>query len=311
MPSRREPKIETALRPWLHLGGHHRGSRHTLPNSQRAFLHPGPHRGAPSTRFEGKGRANTPRPHRIMRPMPRTDAVFAYEPAPRTHLNVTQITCLQEWCIRLRSTGRQTRSCSCGLSLLAVTAHRLRRAGESGVDPVHVVRVFLRGSVAGLVVGVQGGAWAEAGDRPCRWSRGNTSLIFGDLRAQGGRIADENRLGSPVALSTRLSLTRGALSSTAPAHDQTPPGLVPPISQLGYAGVDFGFQGGGQHPPGALAGDLVNQGTVWCRSVFVACRERGRAFPTDTPTSAYSMTITGSFGKERPLRANPRWIHRS
>jgi hypothetical protein len=91
----------------------------------------------------------------------------------------------------------------------------------------------------------------------------------------------------------------------AVAHDQTPPGLVPLIGQLGYVGVDFGFQRGGQHPPCALADDLVNQGAVWCRSVFVDYREHRRAFPTDAPTSAYSMTITGSFGKVRPSRANP------
>lgn len=97
----------------------------------------------------------------------------------------------------------------------------------------------------------------------------------------------------------------------AVAHDQTPPGLVPLIGQLGYVCVDFCFQRGGQHPPCALADDVVNQGAMWCRSVFVDYREHGRAFPTDAPTSAYSITITGSFGKVRPSRANPRLIHRS
>jgi hypothetical protein len=37
------------------------------------------------------------------------------------------------------------------------------------------------------------------------------------LRHQGGSIADENRLRSPVASSTRLSFTRGAFTSTVPA----------------------------------------------------------------------------------------------
>jgi hypothetical protein len=37
------------------------------------------------------------------------------------------------------------------------------------------------------------------------------------LRHQGGRIAEENRLRSPVASSTRLSFTRGAFTSTTPA----------------------------------------------------------------------------------------------
>jgi len=53
-------------------------------------------------------------------------------------------------------------------------------------------------------------------DRPCRYS-GSTSAIRGDLRDQAGRIAEENRLRSPVASSTRLSLTRGARTGTAPA----------------------------------------------------------------------------------------------
>jgi len=57
-------------------------------------------------------------------------------------------------------------------------------------------------------------------DKPCKYSSGNTSLIFGDLRHHAGRIADENRLRSPAS-STRLSLTRGAATSTAPAAVST------------------------------------------------------------------------------------------
>ena len=37
------------------------------------------------------------------------------------------------------------------------------------------------------------------------------------LRAHGGKIADENRCRSPVTGSVRLWLTRGAVTSTAPA----------------------------------------------------------------------------------------------
>src|SRR6476659_179002 len=54
-------------------------------------------------------------------------------------------------------------------------------------------------------------------ESPCRYSSGNTSPIFGVLRAHGGKIDDENRCRSPVSGSTRLSLTRGAVTSTAPA----------------------------------------------------------------------------------------------
>ena len=52
-------------------------------------------------------------------------------------------------------------------------------------------------------------------DRPCRYSNGNTSATCGDLRAQAGRIAEENRLRWPVTGSRRLSLTRGARTGTA------------------------------------------------------------------------------------------------
>ena len=54
-------------------------------------------------------------------------------------------------------------------------------------------------------------------DRPCRHSSGSTSVIFGVLRAHGGKIAEENRFRSLVTGSVRLSLTRGAVTSTAPA----------------------------------------------------------------------------------------------
>ena len=44
-----------------------------------------------------------------------------------------------------------------------------------------------------------------------------TSATCGDFRAHAGRIAEENRARAPVASSTRRSLTRGALTGTAPA----------------------------------------------------------------------------------------------
>jgi hypothetical protein len=42
-------------------------------------------------------------------------------------------------------------------------------------------------------------------------------VIFGVVRAQAGKIAGENRFRSPVSGPVRLSLTRGAVTSTAPA----------------------------------------------------------------------------------------------
>ncbi len=54
--------------------------------------------------------------------------------------------------------------------------------------------------------------WPSAGpksevDSPCRYSSGSTSVTFGLLRHQAGRIAEANRARSPVAGSTRLSFT--------------------------------------------------------------------------------------------------------
>jgi hypothetical protein len=64
--------------------------------------------------------------------------------------------------------------------------------------------------------------WPSAGtksplDSPCRYSSGSTSVIFGVFRHHGGKIAEANRIRSPVAGSVRLPLTHGALTSTAPA----------------------------------------------------------------------------------------------
>jgi hypothetical protein len=54
-------------------------------------------------------------------------------------------------------------------------------------------------------------------------------VIFGDLRHHAGRMAEENRLRSPVISSIRLSLTRGATTSTAPAEVSTCRGWAWPL----------------------------------------------------------------------------------
>ena len=59
--------------------------------------------------------------------------------------------------------------------------------------------------------------------------RGSTSLICGVLRAHGGRIAELNRFRPPLAGSVRLSLTRGAVTSTAPALVSTVRGPAVPL----------------------------------------------------------------------------------
>jgi hypothetical protein len=72
--------------------------------------------------------------------------------------------------------------------------------------------------------------WPSAGtkspdDNPGKYSSGSTSVTFGVLRAHGGRIADENRIRCPACGSVRLSFTRGAVTSTAPALVITSRGL--------------------------------------------------------------------------------------
>jgi hypothetical protein len=112
-------------------------------------------------------------------------------------------------------------------------------------------------------------------DSPCRYGSGNTSVTFGVLQHQGGRIAEENRIRSPVSGSVRPSLTRGvsaydhlhrpgagehlARLMRAVAHHQPPPALVTLVGELGDLGVDLGRQRLGHHPPGTLAHDLIDQ----------------------------------------------------
>jgi hypothetical protein len=111
---------------------------------------------------------------------------------------------------------------------------------------------------------------------------------LGDLRHHGGRIFEENRIRSPVASSTRLSFTRGAVTSTGPAavvtvmavaDHQSAPGHVRLGSQLSYAPVDFGLQCGRKHPARALADDLVDQGAGLGRTVGVHYAEHRACLP--------------------------------
>ncbi len=97
-------------------------------------------------------------------------------------------------------------------------------------------------------------------------------VIFGVFRAQGGRIAEENRQRCPVSASVRRSLIRGAITSTAPALVSTSRGWWVPLrthqpaavlvtfaGEPGDVGVDLGLQSLGQHPARTLADDLVDQ----------------------------------------------------
>ncbi|GII59057.1 hypothetical protein Pth03_74460 [Planotetraspora thailandica] len=94
-------------------------------------------------------------------------------------------------------------------------------------------------------------------------------MIFGVLRAQGGTMAEENRLRSPVTGSVRLSLTRGAADLNragggehlpglvvAVAYDQTTPILVALAGELRDVGVDLGFERLGEHAASAFPDDM-------------------------------------------------------
>jgi hypothetical protein len=60
-------------------------------------------------------------------------------------------------------------------------------------------------------------------DRPCRYSSGNTSVIFGDLRHQAGRIAEANRRRSPVGLVDSLVVDSRRDHLHRPNRGQHPP----------------------------------------------------------------------------------------
>lgn len=82
-------------------------------------------------------------------------------------------------------------------------------------------------------------------------------MIFAVLCAYAGGIAEANRLRSPVSGLARVSLTHGAVTSTAPAliglavgvaHDQAMAMAVPLVGECGDVGVRFGLEGFTRHP---------------------------------------------------------------
>ena len=119
--------------------------------------------------------------------------------------------------------------------------------------------------------------WPSAGtksplDRPCRYSSGSTSVIFGVFRAHGGKIAEENRFRSPVCGSGALvvdprhgHLHRARTGQRLPRlviaipHHQPAAVLVPLRGERRDIGVHLGLQRLGQHPPRTLPHDLIDQ----------------------------------------------------
>lgn len=153
---------------------------------------------------------------------------------------------------------------------------------------------------------------------------------------QGQHLADlrglaapgrQDRRGEPLALAGRLvdalvvhpwrlhldgpgrSSDRPGLVVAVADHEPSPV-LVALVGQLGYVGVDFGLQGGGQHPAGAIADDSIDQGAVRRGAIGVDYAEHGQAFPTRAATRAYSIPVDRSLGKVRRSRINPSPIHR-
>ena len=112
-------------------------------------------------------------------------------------------------------------------------------------------------------------------------------MIFGVLRHQGGRIAEENRARSPVSGSVRRSfdpgcghLDRAGRGQDLPrlvgsvAHHQSAAAGVAVVGEAGDVVVDLGLQGFGEHPPGALADELVDQGRTARAGVIGASGSR-------------------------------------
>jgi len=121
-------------------------------------------------------------------------------------------------------------------------------------------------------------------------------LIFGVLRHHGGGIRGEPRplagvgVGAAIVDPRRHHLDRAGRGQHLPrlvgavAHHQSPPVLVALADVAGDVGVDLGLQRLGQHPPGALAHELVDHSrAVAARVVLFSSRNYGEhgSYPSD------------------------------
>lgn len=61
----------------------------------------------------------------------------------------------------------------------------------------------------------------------CRYINGSALVTLGHLWAHGGKMGDRNGTRSPVSVSARLSLTRGAHTSIRPAAPSSAESAVP------------------------------------------------------------------------------------
>lgn len=94
----------------------------------------------------------------------------------------------------------------------------------------------------------------------------------------------------------------------AVADHETSVMLVGLGRQLGYVLVDFRFQRGGRHPPGALPHDLVDHGAGRGGAVVGDYAEHGHPFPTHAATRAHSETLR-IIREGTPSHAIPEPIH--
>ncbi len=129
---------------------------------------------------------------------------------------------------------------------------------------------------------------------------------FGDLRGLAAPRGQDLG-GEPLALTGGLVHApvvhpgRGDLDGTCRGHHGAVPvvavadhqevsALVPLGGQLGNVLVDFGLQCGGQHPPGAAADDLVDQGAGLGGTVGGDYAQHGVPSRPALRTRAYSVT---------------------
>ncbi len=153
---------------------------------------------------------------------------------------------------------------------------------------------------------------------------------------QGQHLADLRRLaaprwqdrgGEPLALARlfidapivhprRLHLDHAGRGGDLPGlvvavtDHQAAPLDVTLICQLGYVGVGFGLQRGGQHPPCAFPNDLIQQrAAAWRGAVLVDYRKHGRVPSRPTlQRRPCSMTYRSIHREGTPLA--PELIHR-
>lgn len=124
-------------------------------------------------------------------------------------------------------------------------------------------------------------------------------------------------IGPPVVDAGRTDLYRPSgrahrpLAVVAVADHQALAPLITLVGELGHVLVDLGLQGGGQHPAGALADDVLDQGASPGRSIGVHYAQHGRAFPTRVRSAGLLGDQKSITREGTSFASNPRPIHRS